>query len=213
MTNMIRAAIAALAIAVTAAPAQAAPVSYTINFVRTGGDTFAAPTGSFGYDAAAAPGFRFSDFQVAWIGLNFDLTSSANNPNVSPGGACSADTFQNLVTGMACTNPDPISGGVRWSGGAAELDAVFFQITDLSSDKVPSSTSGQLFQIRNLQSATPGTEFGSSGTLTIAIAPPTHAVPAPGTLGLLAVGLAGALFRRMRSLRRAIRLDLHARPA
>jgi hypothetical protein len=198
MTIMIRAAIAALTIA-AAAPAQAAPVPYTINFVRTGGDNVAAPTGSFDYDAAALLGFRFSNFQVTWITLNFDLTSEANNPDVSPGGDCSADSFQNLLTGQACTNS--LSGGVKWSAWAPDITSFSFEFSDLSGVKDPSSPSltpdFQYFRIREFISGNSGTEITSFGTFTIT--PSNLAVPAPGTLGLLAVGLTGALFRRMRS--------------
>src|SRR5579862_1886908 len=64
----------------TAAGVQAAApnrVSYDIHFTATRG--VAPKDGSFVYDSSTQ---SFSDFEVAWQGLVFNLTSSANSPTI-----------------------------------------------------------------------------------------------------------------------------------
>ena len=62
--------------------------TYTINFTGTG----TLPTkGSFTYDPDIS---SFINFSVTWIGLTFDLTSSANSPNTSA-------TIPSCLTGLS----------------------------------------------------------------------------------------------------------------
>jgi hypothetical protein len=62
--------------------------TYTINFEGTG----TLPTaGSFTYDPDTS---GFTNFFVTWIGLSFDLTSSANAPSMSP-------TIPSCLTGLS----------------------------------------------------------------------------------------------------------------
>jgi hypothetical protein len=68
----------AMAALFAAAPAHPSPIHYDISF--TGGLPGPIPTaGSFDYDPASP---SFTNFSVIWNGLTFDLTSSANNPDV-----------------------------------------------------------------------------------------------------------------------------------
>ena len=81
-------------IGIAAAAVDAGPITtYDINFVPVSGT--APISGSFGWN-----GTTFTDFTVDWLGVTFDLTSSANAPNV--GGSCTssaATTFEFLSTG------------------------------------------------------------------------------------------------------------------
>lgn len=84
------------------ASVSAAPILYNIHFTTNGIGLFGIgpSSGSFLYDSATT---RFASFNVQWNSLSFDLTSSANAPNVS--GACdtvnpnSADFFSYLMSG------------------------------------------------------------------------------------------------------------------
>lgn len=74
MRNLL---IASILSAVGTLSALASPIKYAINFtVKEGASPQAA---TFTYDAATQ---TFSDFQVIWDSATFDLTTSANAPNI-----------------------------------------------------------------------------------------------------------------------------------
>ena len=56
----------------------AAPVTYDITFAATQG--IAPAEGSFAYDGASQ---SFSNFEISWQGVGFDLTASANAPTIA----------------------------------------------------------------------------------------------------------------------------------
>jgi hypothetical protein len=59
---------------------QISATTYDITFPDQSGNT--AGTGSFDYVASNPIGNQFSDFLVSWDGFTFDLTQSANSPQV-----------------------------------------------------------------------------------------------------------------------------------
>jgi hypothetical protein len=102
MTRSTLAAAVAAMVAV-AAPAKAAPVSYSMTFINTytTGSLPATPSGSFIYDAAAA--VKFSDFKVTIRSVTFDLTAEANVWTAfSSGCAQGVSAFDILAGNTSC---------------------------------------------------------------------------------------------------------------
>src|SRR5262245_56196429 len=98
--------IAVLILAAAARTATAAPMQYSMTFSLQFG-TILPTAGSFTYDATIA---TFTNFNVTWDGVVFDLTNGANSPLLSgPGLACiggatgGAASF--IVLSGGCRNP------------------------------------------------------------------------------------------------------------
>jgi hypothetical protein len=79
------AAVFATVLAIAGPPvAEGASTTYDIIFTLSAGGP-APAAGHFSYDPAVP---AFSDFRVTWIGVEFDLTASANNPVIIEGNGC-----------------------------------------------------------------------------------------------------------------------------
>lgn len=166
-----------------ALPSLASPIQYTINFSATSG---ALPTsGGFVYDAATT---TFSNFQVTWQAITFDLTSTANSGpdfGITPG-ACgiasgASGSFQ-MLSGPPCTT--------TWS--AARL----FGGADFSFSAVTFAPNAGTVQLRVLNLPDPAkANERAEGTFSIA------AVPEPSAGILFGLGLSALVLiaRRFRS--------------
>jgi hypothetical protein len=101
----------------------AAPVTYDITFAATQG--IAPAEGSFAYDSASQ---SFSNFEITWQGLVFDLTASANAPTIAGSVPClnglsgPAATFALLDGKCGTTSTNSRWGvlGVAPPGGPSE---------------------------------------------------------------------------------------------
>ena len=93
-------------LAIGAAEAIAAPITYTITFTTESPSEIAPDSGGFTYDSAAALGNQFSNFLVRWDGVTWDLTDPANfgagAPPFCGTSQDSATSFAMLTTGI-CT--------------------------------------------------------------------------------------------------------------
>jgi hypothetical protein len=173
-----RLAIGALLIAIFGVPvATADPITYTINFTLTSGSPL--PTaGSFTYDPSVAVN-PFSNFDVVWNGLTFDLTASANNPfmsappNAPPcvGGNTGAAAAFDLMSGACAAAPF-----ITWfalSGSVFGFSA-------------PPAVNGEFIDIVAVMQ-TPGANATAKGEWTITPTPePSYLIP--GTLFLAFIG-------------------------
>ena len=181
-----------LALAALPSALTASPVQYTISFTLVSG---VAPTsGSFTYDPSTE---MFTQFDVVWDGLVFDMTADANNPTVDtsnpscPGGpgfgfALMAKQLNSCAETYAYSaqlmNHDANFHFGMYPVGAYYPDIISISVAAPSSD---------------------GAVYGY-GNWTIT---PTQApVPEPGTPGLFALGgtaciLASRKRRRFRSKR------------
>jgi len=89
-------------------------------------------SGSFTYDSTAD---TFSDFDVTWNGVTYDLTASANSPGAGSGGVPScigsltgaAASFA-LLDG-ACASPGP-SFSTQWAGDPGPSSNFLFYTTN-----------------------------------------------------------------------------------
>jgi hypothetical protein len=166
------------------------PIDYNINFAATTG---VAPTsGSFTYDAAAALGSQFTNFQVNWASVSFDLTVGANAP-VFNGTECgssptSATTFA-MLNGIPQCTP---SSGVIWDGILMSPQARFAFIETAPGTLGPAAIGNIGFT--NVPIDIPF--FISSGTFTISAAEAAPA-PEPSTF-LLTLAFGGVLARKWR---------------
>jgi hypothetical protein len=174
---------------------QAAPILYDINFT-----SFFNPdppiSGSFDYNAAAAVGSQFTNFDVIWEGTTFDLTAAANNPvgRNADTSTCipsvdSAGFFAGLLNPENC-----LSLGTVWT---AELGfpgniAAFGIETDAPGDA--NSLQADVSQFTSYG----GPEVSDQGRWTIST------VPEPGLLSLVLIGTLALIgINRCRVLRRA----------
>jgi len=112
-----------------AVPALAAPIGYDIAFTYTGYSFLGypsnpiafglgLPSGSFDYDPASE---EFSNFIVTWGNASYDVTTSANSPQLatSPGTGCtSADPTQSYGFALLTQNVTGCGGAPAflWSG-------------------------------------------------------------------------------------------------
>ena len=156
-----------LLMGVLSATASANPITYVINFSGSG---LLPTTGSFSYDSALAVN-PFTNFQITWNGINFDLTSSANAPNgaVIPCGNTPASLFNVLNGGC---------GTAAWFAGA-DTSGSFFNIGEFNAPYA-----------RGL--STPAARLFTDGSYTISSA------PEPTSLLLVAAGGMMTAFRRYR---------------
>lgn len=176
-----------------AASANAASINYTIQFTTTSGT---APTsGSFTYDATTS---LFSNFLVEWDIYNFDLTAAANAPTTG-GTAISgctdsngATTFQLLSHGCGTdgwvatvTSAGPFPSAIHWFS---------FQIPQPSWPPTNLAAYGAINH-----SGSPRISSGAGNWTIIPESAPDAAVPEPGSLCLLASGVALAAFLRKAS--------------
>ena len=175
--------------------ASAAPINYTINF--TGGSV-PVTSGSFKYDSSTVPGSRFSEFTVLWAGYIFDLTASANGPNIGiSGGACSDDAFILLSSlSGACTTHT--SGAVpypRWEAVGAGTPSTSFSFADIA-DRFADS----LIVNAVVSNGPSVTQPGSAGSWSISVA--STEIPEPGSILLTATGGAVLLAGKRRAARK-----------
>lgn len=187
-----------------AAVACAAPISYNINFTLKPGSTVLPSSGSFRYDQDTG---LFSDFIVVFYGTSYDLTSSANSPWRYPttGGDCDQSNYNFIFNQQGCLTPfgNPFSEA-RWWGdikanNAPQTSLSGFGFVQLSGiDPGPDSfihaiRIEQLLTITYLGSE----QLFSGGAWTVSPAQgATDPIPEPTTVGLFALGLVGAYWRR-----------------
>jgi hypothetical protein len=154
---------------------------YTVNF--TGAGTL--PTaGSFTYDQTNP---HFSSFLVTFDGVNFDLTSSANGPRVSPtppsclGGLSGAAASFALLSGSCVSGA--AAGFPNWLGESGPTSGMTFETED---------GLGNFIEVNEEFSTSRVNGVGGEGgwTITSKLAP----VPEPTSAILMATMLAIASF-------------------
>jgi hypothetical protein len=164
-----------------ASSARAAAITYDITFTSSSADV---PTGSFTYDAAVP---MFTNFEVQWNGLIFNLSAAANAPldDGASGPACLGG-LTGAAAGFAWLNPGCQTFPFGW---AAQTTPVGASGLFLSFDFVEQNSSSQ-FGVHGL-----GLDFAidddtdDRGTFTIAPAS-TSSAPEPATFCIFASGLA-----------------------
>jgi hypothetical protein len=165
------------------APAEAAatvtngvPLSYTslvpVDFNGTTDAGFLAVNGTTGNFGTISIGTASS----TTLNIPFTLMLSFLTPTVPDA------TFQATIFGIATT--DPTSGGVQLTFASPSQSISF-------TNGIPGDMSGMLTVLANSTSLAPGNSTQITGFITAATS--AVAVPEPGTLGLLALGLAGIL--------------------
>lgn len=173
--------------------ASATPITYTISFFPgPAAPPINPPTaGSFTYDSSA---ITFTDFQVTWYNLIYDLTSEANSPTGSHSDSCfagasgAAASFA-LLTGGACP-AEWGAGNFTGFGGGSSVS--FLQ-----------SNAGQLqfLDTREFNLNVPGNVLGNDfaifGGFSVAqLTPPGPVVPEPSSMLLFGTGVAAVVTRR-----------------
>jgi hypothetical protein len=186
---MMRSTLAA-AVAATvalAAPAKAAPVSYSMTFTNTvtTGAQAATPSGSFTYDPTAV--VKFSDFQIAIRGVTIDVTADANAGLQQPGFFC----------GLGKSVFDLLAG----TTGCQSEQLWYFLDTDsqqqlfLFSSASPLQANTGLMPFARVlssdaaQGAFPGNGPEDGGTFTISPRNTPAPVPEPATVALVGAAL------------------------
>jgi hypothetical protein len=98
---------------IIASSAFAGPINYVINFTTTHGSP--TPTGSFSYNGGTA---TFTNFDVVWAGITFDLTSDANSGGVSTGcAAANSTTIFQVLSGTSECPSSPSGKRILANGG------------------------------------------------------------------------------------------------
>ena len=106
-----------------AASVQAAPIDYTMTFVKTGGDGPLPTAGFFTYDADAP---LFTNFHVFWNGTDYNMTGSANTAVYTGacgdlGGTGAASGFA-ILTGATACRSNQLWAGAASAGAVSLLD-------------------------------------------------------------------------------------------
>lgn len=165
---------------------QASPVVYSFVFSAEGSS--ALPTaGSFSYDAAAPEGVQFADFDIAWDGINFDLTSSANSARF--GSNITSSCFPALDSAglfNALQNPSDCNSYwvVEYFGTTADFAFVL-------QDKTFSNSSA----VYDLEPST-RTAIEASGSWVVTTSTLEIATPEPAALCMMMLGLVGMIGTR-----------------
>ena len=153
---------------------RAQTITYDINFTNTiPADGPSPSSGSFVYNYLTG---RFVAFTVVWDGLTFDLTSSANNPNIigTPpaciGGATGPAATLALMT--QCDIANPASTSTSWHGTNTNLPepAPKIAVFGFLSLPLPTPSPGEAV-IGNEQPGT-GTGHAAEGPFTVSIVGP-----------------------------------------
>jgi hypothetical protein len=178
---MLKLALLVFTIGVSVGAVAAAPITYDITFAFPGTDV-AKTVGSFTYDASL-PSDNFTNFNISsFSGLNYDLTSSANNPIVS--GVCTVASAQASFLFLTTSNcGSPLYGGNQW------VEDVFGSGKSL--DLYGTDVSGSIAIIID---ATMYGDYGAGFENGIfSVAPATPPAPEPSTIALSIAGLSSML--------------------
>jgi hypothetical protein len=153
--------------------AEAAPITYDMTFSLQVGTP--APTGgSFTYDAATT---TFTNFTVMWDGLAWDLTNSANNPDISsPAPPClggltgAAASFFVLSHGCFHAGPGPSNS---WFGNPQFGQPGFERFRFLTLGTNGDTTQ---IEIHTTQADSSGVQGGGQWSVTTATPEPSTAI-------------------------------------
>jgi hypothetical protein len=167
--------IISLLLAVGGRPILATPTYYTIDFSISNSSPLPV-SGSFYYDSSTPV---FTDFTVLWDGTTFDLTSSANGPQLS-GTACTGGQTGAAATFVLLT-ACPGADWVAYNNEPANPGYDGFEFIN------PGTTTIYIFD------SVPG-----SGAYTEPFGTfQSQAVPEPGATSLITIGLACLLRKRI----------------
>jgi hypothetical protein len=175
------------------ASARADAITYDITFTSSSADV---PTGSFTYDAAVP---TFTNFEVQWNGLIFNLSAAANAPlDDGPSGPPCLGGLTGAAASFAWLNPGCQTFTFGWAADTTPIGAggLFF-----SFDFVEQNSSSQ-FGVHGF-----GLDFAidddTDDTGAFTIAPQSTSAPEPATFYILSGGLALLFFLR-RSLKTTV---------
>jgi hypothetical protein len=182
--------------------------SFSFHFTAFGG---LAPTaGSFSFDSTnvSAP---FSNFDMSWDGLTFDLTSAANafqGRSDFPVDPCNPSGPSGLFSILTGATVCPV---LDWEAGAGSPTFFRFDINGPQSGAPPYTT-----YVTATDACPTCAEAGAYGTFTVTdTTPVTGAVPEPGSLILLLTAMAAT---GLAVVRKGLRRDpqtpqAHTQPA